>query len=145
MEMETTDSRGKEDVYHRVAMDDEVFKEYVKMLDQMCVKTFHDIELYIALRISGSYNEMVKAGEKLLVINKSLFEILRKVDEVCYCLDENVQQEKYDLVKKFEYDIMDARYNIEEEIERRVKERDASRLYAKKVVEVNDHKVEVWL
>ena len=82
MESEVNDC--EEDAYHRVTMDEEVFKEHVKMLDQMCVKTFHDIELYIALRISGSYNEMVKAGEKLLVINKSLFEILRKVDEVCW-------------------------------------------------------------
>ena len=130
--MEKEVNNCEEDAYHRVAMNDEVFKEYVKMLDQMCVKTFHDIELYIALRISGSYNEMVKAGEKLPVMDHSIFEILHKVDEVCYLLDENVQKEKYDLVKKFEYDIMDARYNIEEEIERRVKERDASRLNAKK-------------
>ena len=43
MEMETTDSRGEEEVYHRVAMDDEVFKEHVKTLDQMYVQTFHDI------------------------------------------------------------------------------------------------------
>ena len=128
MEIETTDSRGKEDVSQPIAMNDEVFKEHVKTLDQMYVQTIHDIELYIALRISGSDNEMVK--EKLLVINDSVIEILHKVDEVCFLLDENVQKEKYDHVKKFDYEIMAARYNIDDEIERRVAECNASRVKA---------------
>ena len=98
MEMETTDSRGKEKSSQPVAMDDKVFKEHVKTLDQKYIQTIHDIELYVALRISGSDNEMVK-GKLLIHINDSVNEILHEVDEVCYFLDENVHKEKYDQIK----------------------------------------------
>ena len=62
---------------------------------------------------------MVK--EKLRIhIDDSVNEILHEVDKVSYLLDENVQKEKYDQVKKFDYNIMAARYIIEDEIEKRV-------------------------
>ena len=134
MEVETNDCVEKENPQE---MDEDVFRKHVKKLDRKYVQTIDDIQFYIYWRISGSDDEM---GKELLrhIIDDSVNEILHEVDKVSYILDENVQKEKYDQVKKFEYDIMDARYNIEEEIERRVKERDASRLYAEKVVEVDD-------
>ena len=64
MESEVNDC--EEDVYHRVAMDDEVFKKHVKALDRKYVQTIDDIQFYIYWRISGSDDEIEK---KLLYIN----------------------------------------------------------------------------
>ena len=75
---------------------------------------------------------MVK--EKLRIhIDDSVNEILHEVDKVSYLLDENVHKEKYDQVKKFDYDIISARYNIEDEVERRMVFHQASRSKPDKV------------
>ena len=135
MELEVNDCVEKENPQE---MDEDVFRKHVKKLNQMYVHTIDDIEFYIYWRISGSDDEM---GKELLrhIIDDSVNEILHEVDKVSYILDENVQKEKYDQVKKFDYEIMAAWYNIEEEIERRmVKKQQESRLYAEKVVEVDD-------
>ena len=114
MEMETTDSRGKEDVYHRVAMDDDAFKEHVKMLKWKYHKTVREIEKYTVDRVHPSAKEVDK--EKLQQIVQAVDKFLEEVDSVSYLFDANAEKERYDNVKKFESDIIEARNNNEKEI-----------------------------
>ena len=61
--------------------------------------------MYFALKISGSDNETVE--KKLYIqLDYAVNKILHEVDKVSSLLDENVEEEKYDQVKKLNYNMM---------------------------------------
>ena len=125
MEMETTDSRGKEDVYHRVAMDDDAFKEHVKMLKWKYHKTVREIEKYTVKTIHWAAKEI--DHEKLNETNNAVKKFVDEVKKVRSQLDRKLDKERFNAVNKFRLDIKRMHVDNEAEIKRRFSKPEASR------------------
>ena len=98
----------------QITMDENVYQEHILNLKRKYAKTIREIEKYTVDRVHPSAKEVDK--EKLQQIVQAVDKFLEEVDSVSYLLDENVEKERYDNVKKFESDIIEARNNNEKEI-----------------------------
>ena len=109
-------------------MDEQVFKEHVKMLKWKYGKTVREIEKYTVETIHCSAKEIDQ--EKLKNTYQAVREFLDYVNKVCFQLNENLDEEKLDVVDKFRHDIIKMHVENEAEIKRKFKELKASRLKA---------------
>ena len=86
-------------------MEEDEFKEHVKVLKRKYAETVHEIEKYTVKNIDDSTKEIDK--EKLKEIESAVEEfILYEVDRVCDQLDANLDKDRLDTVNKFRRDIV---------------------------------------
>ena len=107
-------SKTKEKSSQYVQMDENVYQEHILNLKRKYAKTIREIEKYTVDRVHPSAKEVDK--EKLQQIVQAVDKFLEEVDSVSYLFDANAEKERYDNVKKFESDIIEARNNNEKEI-----------------------------
>ena len=107
-------SKKKEKSSQYVQMDENVYQEHILNLKRKYAKTIREIEKYTVDRVHPSAKEVDK--EKLQQIVQAVDKFLEEVDSVSYLFDANAEKERYDNVKKFESDIIEARNNNEKEI-----------------------------
>ena len=125
MEVETNDCVEKENPQE---MDEDVFKEHVKLLKWKYGKTVREIEKYTVKTIHWAAKEIDQ--EKLKNTDNAVKKFLEEVNKVLCQLDENLEIDKFDVVNKFKLDIIKMHVENEAEIKRKFKELKASRLKA---------------
>ena len=117
MEVETNDCVEKENPQE---MDEDVFKEHVKLLKWKYGKTVREIEKYTVKTIHWAAKEIDQ--EKLKNTDNAVKKFLEEVNAVLCQLDENLERDKFDVVNKFKLDIIKMHVENEAEIKRKFKE-----------------------
>ena len=110
-------SKKKGNSSQYVHMDEDVFKEHVKMLKWKYGKTVREIEKYTVKTIHRSAKEIDQ--ERLKETDNAVRKCLVEVKKVCFQLNENLDEEKLDVVDKFRHDIIQMHVENEVEIKRR--------------------------
>ena len=99
-------------------MEDDEFKEHVKVLKRKYAETVHEIQKYTVKNIDDSTKEIDK--EKLKEIESAVEEfILYEVDRVCDQLDANLDKDRLDTVNKFRRDIVSMLVGNEMEVKQK--------------------------